>query len=190
MRDNEIINLNLDIKNQKDKCRIEIAEKNSVIENITDELAQLDQESYNYLFDTKIELAQHNETIDNLTREIMQLDITNDKFHDEFNAAMETKNKELEEKNIEIINLNLAIKKHNRPTDHDDYAFAPTTQVSTLKIKSLTVRQDEDNIQCLVREHEARVESLTLLLENENDTANNEAVGTIRGGIEYFANFL
>lgn len=80
------------------------------------------------------------------------MDTIIDKFHDEFNAAMETKNKELEEKNIEIINLNLAIKKHNRPTDHDDHAFAPTTQVSPLQIKSSTVRLGEDNIQYLVRE--------------------------------------
>ena len=82
----------------------------------------------------KIELAQHNETIDNLTREIIQLDIIIDGFNDEFNVAMETKNKELEEKKIEIINLNLAIKKHNCPTDHDDHEFAPTTQVSSLQI--------------------------------------------------------
>lgn len=57
MRDNEIVTLNLDVNNQKDKYEIEIAEKNSVIENITDELAQLGQESYNYLVDTQIELA-------------------------------------------------------------------------------------------------------------------------------------
>ena len=54
MRDIKIITLNLDIVNQKDKYGIYIAEKNSVIENISDELVQLDQESYTYLVDTKI----------------------------------------------------------------------------------------------------------------------------------------
>ena len=133
---------------------------------------------------TYVSASQHNSTTSSITNN------TNLGIKYAADTYLIDENNNKNDSEIEIVNLNLAIKKHNSLDDHDGHVLAPTTQIRPLRIESPTMRQGKDNIKFLVREREARAESLTLLLKHVNDTATNETVDTIRDGIEYFPNYM